>query len=233
MPFTHFYWDIYANTCWSFDEDQIVCGRIEGHFQYEDSELSASHCQFSIQNNKCFLTDLESKNGTYHNQKLIEKEKPQELKCFDVIIFGSQIIIYMDQNIFKLNSREDILQTIDLNIENKNIFNEIKNKTIVFMRNLHPKLVIQKKILTMDAKIAGAYNIQEDKLQKYDQKVQEIKGLADQHLKKVKQLEEKIKHVLAEKEKLSNKIKPQIDSLHKEREQLDSQLESLDEATGV
>jgi hypothetical protein len=45
---THFYWDIFGNKFWPFDEDTIVCGRNQGYFQYDDGELSGSHCQFSI-----------------------------------------------------------------------------------------------------------------------------------------------------------------------------------------
>lgn len=232
-PWTHFYWDIFGNKFWPFDEDVVVCGRNDGHFQYEDNELSGSHCQFSIEEGKCFITDLASKNGTYLNQKPLPKSEAVQLKCFDVIIFGSQIIIYMDENIFKVQSRDDIIQTIDKNIENENIYNEIKNKTLVFMRGHHPRLMIRKKMQLLDDKIASAYNIKDQKLSKYDEKAKEIEELANQHMKKIEKLKEKIKYVLTEKEKLTAKIDPQIDALHKQREELDSELEGLNDATTV
>lgn len=232
-PWTHFYWDIFANKFWPFDDDVVVCGRTEGHFQYEDNELSGSHCQFNIENNKCFITDLGSKNGTFLNQKPLPKSEATPLKCFDVVIFGSQIIIYMDENIFKVQQRDDIIQTIDKNIESENIFNEIKNKTLVFMRSHHPRLIIGKKIQVLSDKIANAYNVKEDKLSKYDDKATEIQDLANQHLKKVSELKEKIKYVLTEKEKLTAKIDPQIDALHKEKEDLNDELEKLQESTTV
>ncbi len=232
-PWSHFYWDIYGNKFWPFDEDVIVCGRNDGHFQYEDSELSGSHCQFSIEENICYITDLESRNGTYLNQKPLPKAEATALKCFDVIIFGSQIIIYMDENIFKVKTRDDINQSIDKNIENENIYNEIKNKTLVFMRSHHPRLVIGKKIQVLEQKIASAYNIKEEKLSKYDEKAKEIEDLANQHLKKVELLKEKIKYILTEKEKLTAKIDPQIEALLKQREELGDDLDSFEEATTV
>jgi hypothetical protein len=230
-PWTHFYWDIYANKFWPFDEDVVVCGRTDGHFQYEDNELSGAHCQFSIEDEKCFITDLASKNQTFLNLKPLPKSEPTALKCFDVVIFGSQIIIYMDENIFKVQTRDDIIQTIDKNIDSDNIFNEIKNKTLVFMRSHHPRLIIGKKLQVLDEKIANAYNLKEEKLSKYDEKAVEIQDLANQHLKKVEQLKEKIKYVLTEKEKLTAKIEPQIDALHNQKNELSEELEILQEAT--
>ena len=166
-PWTHFYWSIFENKFWPFDEDVVVCGRTEGAFQYDDGELSGSHCQFTITDGKATITDLDSKNGTYLNQKEIGKNEPVPLKCFDVVIFGSQIIIYMDINIFKVKSREDILETIDKNIENENIYTEIKNKILLFMKVHHPRLIVRKKMQVLEEKIANAYNIKEDKLGKY------------------------------------------------------------------
>ena len=150
-----------------------------------------------------------------------------------MVIFGSQIIIYMDENIFKVQTRDDITQTIDKNIDSENIFNEIRNKTLVFMRSHHPRLLIGKKIQILDEKIANAYNLKEEKLSKYDEKAVEIQDLANQHLKKVEQLKEKIKYVLTEKEKLTAKIDPQIDALHNQKNELSEDLETLHEATTV
>jgi len=228
---THFYWDIFANTCWPFDEDVITCGRNEGQFQYEDAELSGSHCQFSIENGKCFLKDLDSSNGTYLNEKEIADSEAIQLKCFDVVIFGRQIIIYLDENIFKIKEREDILESIKKNIEDENIYNEIKNKTLIFMKGHHPRLIIKKKVQVVEKKIADAYNIKEDKLSKYDNKAAEVTDLIGQHKAKIKQLEEKVLLIETEKNKLAAKIDPQIDALHAQVQNLEDEYEALSDKT--
>ncbi len=230
-PWTHFYWDIFANTCWPFDEDVVTCGRNEGLFQYEDAELSGSHCEFSIMGGKCFLKDLESRNSTYLNEKEIEANTPIQLKCFDVVIFGRQIIVYLDENIFKVKTREDILESIDKNIENENIYNEIKNKTLIFMKGHHPRMIIKKKVQVLEKKIADAYNIKEEKLSKYDEKAAEISHLVEQHKAKIKQLEEKIAYVESEKGKMAAKIDPQIDALHAQVQELNDNYDHLEDKT--
>lgn len=232
-PWTHFYWDIFANTCWPFDEDIVTCGRNQGQFQYEDAELSGAHCEFSIVDGKCFLKDLESRNSTYLNEKEIEANTPIQLKCFDVVIFGRQIIIYLDENIFKVQTRDDILESIKMNIQNENIYNEIKNKTLVFMKGHHPRMIIKKKVQVLENKIADAYNIKEEKLSKYDEKAKEIADLVEKHKAKIAQLEEKIAYVYSEKDKLAAKIDPQIDALHAQVQDLNDNYESLEEKTTV
>lgn len=226
---THFYWDIFANTCWPFDEDKIICGRTEGHFQYEDNELSGSHCSFTIIEGKCFLEDLDSKNSTYLNEKELTPCIPTQLKCFDVIIFGSQIIIYMDENIFKVKERDDLLDSLKLNVKNENIYNEIKNKTLLFMKGHHPRLVLRKKVLVLENKIAEAYNIKEEKLSKYDEKASEVKDLIEQHKAKIAKLQDKVDLINAEKEKVSEKIDPQIDALHQQVQELNEELQELNQ----
>lgn len=230
---THFYWDIFANTCWPFDEDEVICGRTEGQFQYEDNELSGSHCKFTVKDGVCFIEDMGSKNGTYLNLKELDGIEPKKLKCFDVIIFGSQIIIYLDVNIFKVETRDDIMNSIKENIDNENVLEQIKNKCLIFMRSHHPRLVIRKKIQVVEKKIANAYNIKDEKLATYDAKAAEIQGVVEQHKAKIKQLEDKIALVMAEKDKMAAKIDPQIDALHAQVEKFNDEIEALNDKTTV
>lgn len=232
-PWTHFYWDIFANTCWPFDEAEVVCGRSEGHFQYEDAELSSSHCQFSIVDGKCLLTDLESSNGTYLNMKEVVPSCPLELKCYDIIIFGRQIIIYFNEDIFKIKTREDLLAKLKKNVDNQDIYTEIKNKTILFMKGHHSRMIIKKKVQVLEAKIVDAYNIKEDKLSKYDAKLtkydEQIK-LVNEKLKEIKALKEKLEQ---EKESLTAKIDPQIDKLIEQKESFEDEYENLSDLTNA
>lgn len=230
-PWTHFYWDIFANTCWPFDEASVVCGRTDGHFQYEDSQLSSTHCEFSIENNKCFLTDLDSTNGTHLNMKEVVSSMPMELKCFDVIVFGSQIIIYFNENIFKVKTREELLEHLHKNIDNEDIFTEVKNKTILFMRSHHPRMIVKKKIQVLETKISDAFNMKEDKLGKYIDKSSELDGHITQLKTKIEELAAKKEKVIKEQELLASKIDPQINSLIEQKENFENEYERLTDLT--
>jgi len=230
---TFYYWDIFANTCWPFDEDIVICGRSEGQFQYEDSELSKRHCQFSIESGKCFLTDLQSSNGTYLNLKELTPASEVQLKCFDVIIFGSQIIIFLDEEVLSIQSRDELLAKIEVHLDNEDIFNQIKMKSVFFMKSHHSRMLLQRKIKQLESKIASAYIQKDQKLSKYVEKVDEVKKTIILHRKKIDQLTAHIEKVETAKAKIAAKIDPQISELHRKLDEYIKQHESIEDKTSI
>ena len=83
------------------DRDEIVFGRDEiCDFDVADEFASRRHVAFRWQRKECFITDLESTNGTFVNDERISHRK---LEHGDQIHFGTQI--------FKFLSAEDVEAT--------------------------------------------------------------------------------------------------------------------------
>lgn len=67
-------------------EDQLTIGRI--HFRTEGS-ISRKHCEVSIDDNKVFIEDLKSSNGTKINDGRIDPFSPKEIKNGDILKLGT------------------------------------------------------------------------------------------------------------------------------------------------
>ena len=76
------------------DKPEILIGRNETcDFYINDNHISGKHCRILIgEENKHYLEDLGSSNGTFLNQKKIKKET--QLYYGDRIVIGSTIIRY-------------------------------------------------------------------------------------------------------------------------------------------
>ncbi len=67
-------------------------------------ELSRKHFSIDVRDNKIFITDLQSSNGTFIKSKQIEPGVPTELQEGDSIGFGGPIDFYFEVSILELKS---------------------------------------------------------------------------------------------------------------------------------
>lgn len=71
-------------------ERDITIGRdLNSDIRVADSDVSRQHCQISLREEKLFVSDLESRNGTYINDVVIEQET--ELKPGDQLRIGPMV----------------------------------------------------------------------------------------------------------------------------------------------
>jgi pSer/pThr/pTyr-binding forkhead associated (FHA) protein len=63
-----------------------VVGRNKGDIRVSDKKVSGHHCQFSLEENRVFIEDLGSTNGTFIGGKRLESKI--ELKNLDVVTLG-------------------------------------------------------------------------------------------------------------------------------------------------
>ena len=76
--------------------EQSIIGRSDNaNISFEDKMLSKEHLAIQVLDNKVFVKDLNSSNGTYIDGKKIETQKLRELKRGSKLLLGSKNIIYL------------------------------------------------------------------------------------------------------------------------------------------
>ena len=83
------------HVCFRFNDSRITLGRGPGNdLRLPDRQISTAHAQVFRRDKTYFLEDLESANGTFHNNKLIESVVA--LASGDVIMIGKTELIFND-----------------------------------------------------------------------------------------------------------------------------------------
>lgn len=73
----------------------MIFGRTRGTVLFSnDLHMSSIHAQFDINSNQVYLTDLNSSNGCFVNNKRLPPETPTLLNSDDKITIGSQHFIF-------------------------------------------------------------------------------------------------------------------------------------------
>jgi hypothetical protein len=80
------------------DGKAVLLGRNDKTVATPESDaISRRHCKISIQDGVFYITDLQSRNGTFLNEKLIPAHVPQPLKSGDRVRFGGITLIFHDK----------------------------------------------------------------------------------------------------------------------------------------
>ena len=196
----------------------MVAGRSEGDLLFEDTELSGRHCRFFLEENKWHFEDLGSTNGSLVNgAEQLPNAPPHLIGPFHVVIFGSQIIVVLDQQITKIKDRQQLLDYISKNCDNKYVFEAIKKKSVFFMKAKFPQMVLRIKVARLEHKIDLAKVQKQQKLILYDQKAEEL-------LKKKELIDQKVKQLALNKSKMGNQIDAQIEPIVNQLEVLQEEL---------
>jgi uncharacterized RDD family membrane protein YckC len=97
-------------------KDEVTFGRSEssGNVHYEDDDLSREHFKVMIRNNKGYIVDLGSRNGTLVNGKQMPKNHAYELKHGDCIEAGNQnlAVRLIGQSAEETNSDRDLTSEV-------------------------------------------------------------------------------------------------------------------------
>ena len=149
-----FLWDVRNMTCVELKETQTF-GREGNTYNYStDFTISSTHCLITGEEDNWLIKDLGSKNGIFLNTGK-EPVNNLKLKSFDLIKFGDQLYIFLDELLYDFEDRTIFIRMIEKNC-NEPEENEIAKKSILLYKKLLPNRYTLRKIGEFEKKIGIA-----------------------------------------------------------------------------
>ena len=153
------------------EQNKIVkIGRLEGNdIVINDSSVSGHHAEVEFENNKFFLTDRQSKNGTFVNKQLVIS---RELRHDDHITIGNHTLIfaYRDEKNRPADEEEEMPDMATIAIDtsrhrsklahsiSKMVSRDSENKLLgilSFLSGDHPSVKLDKEKITIGKNAAS------------------------------------------------------------------------------
>ena len=91
-----------------FDRIQIGRNQMKNDIVLSNKRTSSVHCEFIKSEGSFMLRDLNSTNGTYLNNRLIEPYTEEKLYDGDVICFSIYRLYYIEKKLFFYNTGDDL-----------------------------------------------------------------------------------------------------------------------------
>ena len=156
-------------------ESDLEIGREEGDLILsDDAQISSKHAKLTLSNDKWCLYDLGSTNGTFLNGKEIEKKQLIPLNPFNLITLGEHHFVCLDDQVTKLKDRNHFLELIKNYTPEPSSFDEIKGKSLVFMKVEFKRLKLHVAIQKQEMKIERALVQKKEKLAPYQNQIAKI-----------------------------------------------------------
>ena len=170
---TLFIWSVVHNTVLSYVEKAMI-GRHHEPFK-TDEYLDRDHFEIIQENGQWFTVIKETTNGSFHNGQSLEVGTKIELKPFDILMGGDQILVIMNRDIVKIATREEFLAQLILKGDEYVEQNKsIQTRSLAFFKLEFPNFVNMIKRTEFLRKIEIASAKRAADLKPYDEKLVEI-----------------------------------------------------------
>ena len=115
-----------------FDRIQIGRNRMKNDIVLSNKRTSSVHCEITRNGDSFFLRDLNSTNGTYLNNRLINPLKEEKLYDGDVICLSIYRLYFLNGKLFFFNTGEDLqlnIRSVELSeTEETDLVYSLKNR---------------------------------------------------------------------------------------------------------
>ena len=185
-------------------DDQLVVGRHQARYRSDDF-LEKTHFTILFKDGIWGYEVLESNNGTFHNGKKQTPGTFVELKPFDNIFAGDQVLVVIDKAFFDLESRTDFIKKITTEGDEKEIIDKILGGRSIQLYKSDFK-VLKEAVLgdEVEANVGVLTAKMQKELKAYDQKIAEIESKKQAWIKKRNQIEQAwIQKINEEKSKVN------------------------------